>query len=309
MPTMQPIDFINSYIQKKKECYQNNLDIIKVGISMNDSNSYNVYTDTIFFDIQGKNIEISWGDEFILSDYPQWQFLGDFDIPRTTCHTYSCCKETYNTVIIIGENIQTLSFDIISSHFINTIDVTRCPNLIKLDFDRANISHIDLSYCEKLKYLSCDRNKLTYLNLTPLKSLEYFSCGFSLDEEEFSNKLKELNLSKCPNLKYLGCEYNCLSKINIQDCTKLEHINCSYNFLATSAIYEMVKALPFNESKTTEKTFTLEAPFTMDNPFITTEEKALWQNCLDIAFQKSWKINILPHNKKRRNIIRQNFYR
>ena len=45
MPTMQPIDFINSYIQKKKECYQNNLDIIKVGISMNDSNSYNVYTD------------------------------------------------------------------------------------------------------------------------------------------------------------------------------------------------------------------------------------------------------------------------
>lgn len=302
MARLSPFHCYDEYIRVRKNSSRNNIDVIRIELLMKDSNLHIFHTDTIFFAIQGENIEISWGDELPYS--PSWQSIENFDLPQTICHAYSWSGTTRYFIHIIGENIQTLSCDLISSHFIHGLDISECPNLTRLEIDGSNISSIYLSPCKKLKYLSCDRSELTELNLSSLESLEYFSCGFPLGQEEFSNKLKELDLSKCSNLKYLGCEYNCLSKINIQGCTKLENINCSYNYLNTQAIFNIINALPSGNS---EKQITIEAPFDLTS-LITSEEENLWQDCLNMISQKKWKINIKPHNKDRRHIIRQKFY-
>ena len=59
----------------------------------------------------------------------------------------------------------------------NEIDLSRFPNLTKLDCSNNNLSKLDLSHTPRLTELRCYNNRLEKLDLSFTPQLELLHCG------------------------------------------------------------------------------------------------------------------------------------
>lgn len=110
---------------------------------------------------------------------------------------------------------------------IRSIDEIRyMPNLFYLDVwnyegTQGQLTGIDLSGCPNLIRLNCDRNRIESLDLSHCPYLEYLYCGF--------NSISEIDLSQNPELLELNIETNLLSSIDISAQKKLQTLNIGTN--------------------------------------------------------------------------------
>lgn len=110
---------------------------------------------------------------------------------------------------------------------IHSIDEIRyMPNLFYLDVwnyeeSQGQLTGIDLSGCPNLIRLNCDRNRIESLDLSHCPYLEYLFCAF--------NSISEIDLSHNPELLELNIETNLLSSIDLSAQKKLQTLNIGTN--------------------------------------------------------------------------------
>lgn len=97
---------------------------------------------------------------------------------------------------------------------LTTLDVTGCPSLIDLNFERNKITRIDLSGNPELIQLYSRSNLLTSLDLSHNTKLVFI--------ETFDNKLTEIDVSMLSELRFLHIEHNRLTTLDMSHNPKLE---------------------------------------------------------------------------------------
>jgi len=103
------------------------------------------------------------------------------------------------------------------------LDLSRVPQLKKLDCRKNRLTELDLSRVPQLETLDCGRNRLTELDLSQVSQLKELGCR--------RNELAELDLSWSPQLKELNCMSNVLSKLALSCVAGLKGLRCGNNHL------------------------------------------------------------------------------
>lgn len=97
---------------------------------------------------------------------------------------------------------------------LTTLDVTGCPSLIDLNFERNMITQIDISGNPELIQLYSRSNLLTSLDLSHNTKLVFI--------ETFDNKLTEIDVSMLSELRFLHIDHNRLTTLDMSHNPKLE---------------------------------------------------------------------------------------
>jgi len=113
-----------------------------------------------------------------------------------------------------------------------TLDISKNSNLVKLDCSRNEIKILETSDLHKLKYVVAYMNSLIKMDLSNCPDLEIVSVLF--------NNLSELELN-APNLQGLYCEHNSLVTLTIGDAPNLEKLTCDDNSLSVLKISKASK--------------------------------------------------------------------
>ena len=110
---------------------------------------------------------------------------------------------------------------------ISSMDEIRCmPNLFYLDIRNSEekpglLTHLDLSGCPNLIRLNCDWNRIESLDISGCPHLEYLYC--------WRNSITEIDLSANPELLEINLDSNLLSSIDISAQDKLRCLNIGNN--------------------------------------------------------------------------------
>ncbi|MBE5932655.1 MAG: hypothetical protein E7263_04430 [Lachnospiraceae bacterium] len=150
---------------------------------------------------------------------------------------------------------------------LETLKVSGCYSLTKIDCFSSNVSSLDLTNLRQLETLSCSYNnieeldlstninlksinstynKLTELDVTKLTKLESLYCSNNqitkldvskntalLILECSKNKITELDVSKNTKLTYLKCSNNTIAALNVKNHTELEYLYCYSNSISS----------------------------------------------------------------------------
>ncbi len=124
------------------------------------------------------------------------------------------------------------SFDAWNAGDLNSIDASKCPDLVKLSIDGTNVSTIDVSACPNLSILNISDTRITELDLShsPVLTQLYCSHESSVNSEY---KIKSLDLSYCPELYYLFCTGNDFTTLDVTKNTKLGSLTARKNLLTS----------------------------------------------------------------------------
>lgn len=147
-------------------------------------------------------MEIDWGDGTITKDLelPLYEeYNKDFEGDEFT-HAYA--KEGSYKITIKGD--VKLTYLDVDCDTVTSLDVTKCPALIRLDCNDNELKTLDVSKCTELVALRCYSNELTALNVSACTKLRRLDCNY--------NKLTSLDISKCIELNYLDCHENQFSE-------------------------------------------------------------------------------------------------
>lgn len=118
---------------------------------------------------------------------------------------------------------------------LQTIDLTKLPQLVNLKTNNNPITQLDLSANKKLTWLYCADNKLTTLDLKNNSDITVIHCQ--------NNQLTNIDLTPVTQLWTLFCQGNKLTKLNTDACSKLLHLDCSNNQLTRLEFSEKNKRL------------------------------------------------------------------
>lgn len=102
--------------------------------------------------------------------------------------------------------------------------------------DNGIVESIDVSRCPDLEVLYCAGNKITQLQLSANKSLKRLQC--------YNNSLSELDVSQQGQLELLWCGINRLTALDVSGCKKLTQLRCYMNAIDTEAMDALLKSLP-----------------------------------------------------------------
>lgn len=132
----------------------------------------------------------------------------------------------HNGVITVDEARRITEIDVRTDNILSIDEVRYMPNLFYLDVwnygdDKGLLTGIDLSGCPNLIRLNCDGNCIESLDLSNCTYLEGLYCA--------SNSIAEIDLSHNPELKELNIENNLLSSIDISAQNKLQTLNIGTN--------------------------------------------------------------------------------
>lgn len=130
---------------------------------------------------------------------------------------------------------------------LDSLDVSQCSSLKKLNCSYNHLSSLDLSMCPNLESLVCSFNELTLLNINGCNDLGTLVCT--------GNYLTSLNVSNCTKLSYLNCNWNKLTSLDVSKCANLQRLECGENNLTSLDVSHNTK---LNEDQL----------FTSGNPFI-----------------------------------------
>ncbi len=104
-----------------------------------------------------------------------------------------------------------------------SLDLSKCNELLKLNFSSNKITDVNLKNCTKLTGLSCSGNMLTELDVSNCTKLTGLSCS--------GNMLTELDVSKCPALETIHCLQNQIIELDISQNVWLHRLEANYNKL------------------------------------------------------------------------------
>lgn len=141
---------------------------------------------------------------------------------------------------------------------LNTLDVSKMPQLVELTCGGNNITSLDISKNANLEWLNCPSNALTALDVSSNTKLTRIDC--------YINKLASLDVSSNTALTALYCQQNDLTNLNLSANTALKTLNCSVNHLtaldlsANTSLEKASNALIGNQ--------TVDAPARYENPAI-----------------------------------------
>jgi Leucine-rich repeat (LRR) protein len=168
--------------------------------------------------IQGDRVGtavIDWGDGEI--DNVRVSSIGD----RRFRHSYDTLG--IYTVTITGGNISHL--DIKDQRLIN-LDVSKSPNLKKINCAFNRLTVLDMSKNIKLTDLDCHFMELTSLDVSKNIKLTNLNCC--------DNRLTSLDVSNNIELTNLNCSGNRLTSLDVSNNIELTNLVCSGNRLLTS---------------------------------------------------------------------------
>ena len=97
--------------------------------------------------------------------------------------------------------------------FIDTLNVSQCPKLERLDCYHCQLNALDVRSNPNLKTLGLASNNLAALDVTNCARLEELGVSW--------NPISELNVSGCPRLKDLAVVYTQVRHLDISSCPEL----------------------------------------------------------------------------------------
>lgn len=140
---------------------------------------------------------------------------------------------------------------------ISSLDVSKCPELVRLSCENAQLTSLDISKNTELTFLNCSGNPLKSLDISNNLKLTQLLCWnnqlTTLDvskhtklEELFCsrNQLTSLDISNNLELTILKCTENQLHVLDVSKNAVLRNLSCEENPLTTQAMNEIYKALP-----------------------------------------------------------------
>ena len=123
-----------------------------------------------------------------------------------------------------------LSFDAYHCPSLKVCDPTGCPDLLRLSLDISDVETLDVSKNPNLLILNIAQTKIRQIDLSNNKYLTEFYCGH-VGSYNSEYTLSAIDLSHCPDLQRLACEGNELTTLDISANTRLSYLNCSRNKL------------------------------------------------------------------------------
>ena len=119
------------------------------------------------------------------------------------------------------------------------MDLSKNPNLERLDCSLTFIQTLDLSNNAELKYLNCERSAIKELNLKENEKLEELDCGRTaisgLDLSQNSalkrstcsqSRISDLDVSKNTNLESLACDGIKIASLDLSELVNLKEVSC-----------------------------------------------------------------------------------
>ena len=156
------------------------------------------------------------------------------------------CVEKQSNNITGIEYFKSLNILDIRSNQIESLDLTKNQDLIKLNFCGNKIREIDLSQNLRLEQILCIANELININLSHNKNLKKInilanefenldlSQNYKLEELSCgSNNITNLDLTKNPLLNRLSCGRNNISELNLTKNLLLATLSCYGNQITT----------------------------------------------------------------------------
>ena len=142
---------------------------------------------------------------------------------------------------------------------IESLDLSTCPNLRKLEAHSMALTEIDVTGCSQLEHLWLKFNAITELDLTGCPMLNEVQIGYNqiskldLSQSHYitvlevvSNGLTEINLDGCANLSVLDVSMNELDAIDITDCDKLFQLSVADNNLTSLDVSDKSELMVLN---------------------------------------------------------------
>jgi Leucine-rich repeat (LRR) protein len=135
-----------------------------------------------------------------------------------------------------------------SENLIDTLDISKFPNLVTIDCQRNMMKHLIAGASPSIVNINCSHNKIAYLDVSSCKSLRNLELTYNvLDTINISNTnltsfdctmvglgtVKSLNVSNCLYLEELNCRFNSIKELTLAGCVSLKKLICSYNNLTT----------------------------------------------------------------------------
>ncbi|MDR2954409.1 MAG: hypothetical protein LBV43_04945 [Prevotella sp.] len=179
------------------------------------------------FQIDGKNINVDWGDGSATSSVGS---ADSEDQYNDFSHNYS--YRTQNPVVIKAEKIRkfSLSGATYSSFYLNG-----CTDIIELKLKNVDNVSFYMKECPNLEVLHIG-NKLSLLDVT--KNIKLTELRFS------KNNISSIDLSENIELTILECNNNKLKSLDISNNKKLDYVACQGNLLDEIALNSLFSQLP-----------------------------------------------------------------
>ena len=130
--------------------------------------------------------------------------------------------------IDLRKNTKLEVVDLAWNYEITSVDVSGCPELLRLCVSFTMIRSLDVSKNPKLWDLMCDHTHIQSLDLSNNKELQELSCE--------NAKITSLNLSNQTKLEALGCSYNPITKLDLSKNVLLNSVDCTGCALTTLTI-------------------------------------------------------------------------
>lgn len=161
--------------------------------------------------------------------------LTSLDLSHNTKLTFvNCASNKLTDLQVAGESLQTLSC---YGNQIKTLDLTGCPNIVRVEGFENALTNLNVSQCPNLELLYCGSNKLTSLDLSHNTKLKELGCG--------SNSLENLDVSQQKELSLLYVTDNKLKSLVLSpEAVQLERIDCYHNQLSGAAMDRLVATIP-----------------------------------------------------------------
>lgn len=161
--------------------------------------------DTLSFSVDGKGIEVDWGDGVREKD--------------VFSHIYTDGAASHN-IAFYGADTVLKSLDCEQSQLID-LKIKGNKKLTELNCMMNQLTNLYISNNFNLTGIWCNNNKLSSLDVSDCIKLEYLSCD--------NNQLTSLNVIGCNALMSLYFAWNQLTFLDISGCIALNNIDCCGN--------------------------------------------------------------------------------
>ena len=134
------------------------------------------------------------------------------------------CGESQFTGVNFAAETPALETLICYDSKIESLNLSSCPNLKKLEAHSMALTSLDVTGCPRLEHLWLKFNQLEALDLTKCPLLTEVQIGY--------NKIRALDLSGSKYINILEVAYNELETINLDGCEYLQTLSLAGNNLA-----------------------------------------------------------------------------
>lgn len=166
------------------------------------------------------------------------ELAGTLDLSACTALVELWCGESQLQGLNLANEHPALETIICYDSRIESLDLSTCPGLRKLEAHSMALTELDVTGCSQLEHLWLKFNAITELDLTSCPMLNEVQVGY--------NQISTLDLSNSPYITILEAVYNGLTELNLEGCSNLATLNVSMNELAEIDLADCEKLFQVN---------------------------------------------------------------